>query len=249
MYFALSKVLWILFAPSHVLGWLTILSAVFFLSGFSRAGRTSCLMSCALLVLMGILPLGVWLVRPLEDWYPRANLPGRVDGILILGGGLDPDMLASRGAMGAGQGEARLISGVELVRRYPRARVVFSGGSGSVFGATATESQVAAYVFRQVGLAPNRVVLEDRSRNTWENFVFSKRLAHPQTHDVWVLATSAIQMPRAMEAARKVGWNVVPWPADYLTAPEGLSGYFDVPRNLDLVDAGFHEWVGLLVYR
>jgi uncharacterized SAM-binding protein YcdF (DUF218 family) len=59
-----------------------------------------------------------------------------------------------------------------------------------------------------------------------------------------------MHMPRSMAVAQKLGWQMVPWPSDYVTAP-GSNGAdpFDVGGNLGLTDYAVHEWMGILAYR
>jgi len=92
------------------------------------------------------------------------------------------------------------------------------------------------------------MILESHSRNTYENLLFSKAIVEPKPGEVWLLATSAMHMPRAMAIARKLDWPMTPWPSDYLTGPSG-GDLFNVVRNLACIDYVFHEWAGLLAYR
>ena len=248
-FFPAAKLGWLVFAPSHLLLWLALATALALIAGRARLGRGLAILTALLFIVFGMLPTGEWLARPLEDQYPRpATLPTRVDGILDLGGGLGTDILATRGAPAAALSEARLVSTFELARRYPNARVVFSGGWGRYPDATA-----AAYVFGQMGLDPKRLTLERRSRDTFENLLFSRRLVGPKPGEVWVLATSAIQLPRAMAVARQLGWPMVAWPTDYITRPKGgprpLADYINVTGNLERADAALHEQLGLVAYR
>jgi uncharacterized SAM-binding protein YcdF (DUF218 family) len=72
----------------------------------------------------------------------------------------------------------------------------------------------------------------------------------PGPGEVWLLDTSAIHMPRAMAVAGKLGWTMVPWPSDYVTAPGAdPTDLFDVGGNLGLTDYAMHEWIGMLAYR
>ena len=68
-----------------------------------------------------------------------------------------------------------------------------------------------------------------------------------------MLATSAIQMPRAMLVARRLGWTMIPWPTDYITRPGGaprpLAEYLNTAGNLLRADEALHEQLGLLAYR
>ena len=74
-------------------------------------------------------------------------------------------------------------------------------------------------------------------------------MIHPEPGQVWILATSAIQIPRAMEIAQKLQWRMTPWPTDYIAAPEAFSSDLSIPDNLQAVDTATHEWLGILVYR
>jgi uncharacterized SAM-binding protein YcdF (DUF218 family) len=248
-FFTLSKLFWLIFAPSHLLALTSIGAAILLTMKFERIGRRLAIASAVLFVVIGISPTGTWLTRPLEDRFPRPEWPSHIDGVLVLGGGLRTSILESRRAPATEMSEARLVSAYELARRYPGARVLFSGGSASVGGAKVTEAQAARYIFGQMGLSPKRLLLEDRSRNTWENILFSRKLAKPGPGETWVLATSAIHLPRAMRVAERMHWKMIPWPTDYLTAHNQPVGLADVSGNLTLVDDAVHEWIGLLAYR
>ena len=247
MFFLLAKAFWFVFAPSHLAVWLTAAGALLIAIRRDRAGRWCVWTGSALLLGLAYYPVGVWLMQPLENGVSPPRWPAHVDGILVLGGGLNSDILASRGAIGAADSEPRLVSAFALARRYPNARVVFSGGSAATVGGP--ETVPAKYIFTQMGLAPDRLVLEGESRDTWENFVFSKRLVKPKPSEVWVLCTSAYHMRRATQIAARVGWKVIPWPTDYVTA--GRNHYIpgDFPQNLERADLAVHEWLGLLAYR
>lgn len=249
MFFSVSKLFWFVFAPSHILIWMTAAAAVLLFLRRERIARWLVTGAAVLFVAFGILPAGVWLMHPIENQYSRPDWPAHVDGILVLGGGLDAPVLRSRGVIGVNGSVARLISAYELARRYPNARVIFSGGSWAVNGGKNSESIVAGHVFMQMGLAPDRLILEGKSRNTSENFIFSKNIAKPRPDEVWVLATSAFQMPRAMAIAKHVGWKMIPWPTDYMTARGGHYHFSEVPENLQRTDLAVHEWLGLLAYR
>jgi uncharacterized SAM-binding protein YcdF (DUF218 family) len=249
-FFTASKLFALLATPSHLLVFLTLLAALALILGQERAGRYLAVLSAALFAVVGVLPTYIWLARPLEDRFPRpAEWPSHVDGVLVLGGGLVTEILQSRGVSATETGESRLIAATELARRYPGARILFSGGSGELGGSDMSEAEAAQHVFAQMGLDPRRLILESRSRNTFENIVFSKAIAKPQADSVWLLATDALQMPRSMQVAQKQGWRMIAWPTDYATDRARWSGFLDVTGNLSGFDAATHEWIGLLVYR
>ena len=86
----------------------------------------------------------------------------------MLGGAVTPDIAAARNDVALNEAAERMTAAVELARRYPNARIIFSGGDGSlVYGGN--ESDAALRLFERLGLPPGRVELEDQSRNTFEN--------------------------------------------------------------------------------
>jgi uncharacterized SAM-binding protein YcdF (DUF218 family) len=95
-----------------------------------------------------------------------------------------------------------------------------------------------------------RVIAEDRSRNTVENAEFSKALAKPQPGERWLLVTSAYHMPRAIGIFREAGFDVEPYPVDWRTSGSGdaLRPFPTVGDGLRRTDTAVREWVGLLVY-
>ena len=237
-FFAASKLLWFAVEPSHLLVWIAILAAIF------RNRILAAIVALSLVLLLTV-PVGNWALRPLEDAYPRPDWPGHVDGILVLGEGLTGEVLASRGVPGIGQDGGTLLAAVALAKRYPDARLVFTGGSGELGGSVA-EARVAEHIFGELGLAP---LYEDKARNTYENLLFARDLAAPKDGETWLLVAEALHMPRAMAVARKLGWKLLPWPSDYLTLKDGQEGALSLALNLAHLDKAVHEAVGLLAYR
>jgi uncharacterized SAM-binding protein YcdF (DUF218 family) len=244
-FFPASKAFEFLAAPSHILLWLVIGAASGLLLGQIQLARVLGVAAAALFVLIGVTPLSSLLTRPLENRYPRRPLPAQITGIVTLGGGLGVSTLMDRGAPGTSASLDRLVSTYELARHHPEARIVFTGGWGRYADAIGARDD-----FLRMGLDPARLILEGRSRNTYENLAFTQALAQPRPGETWVLATSAIQLPRAMAVARRVGWTMIPWPTDYRTdtRPFWLGGWFAIGENLRLADEAAHEWIGLATY-
>lgn len=245
-YFA-SKLFWLVAAPATVLVVLAIIAAALLAIGRPRAARVVAIGAAAGFAVLGLLPSGKWLIKPLEDEYPRPDPPpAHVDGVVTLGGGLDAATMAARGALTLEPTLSRVVETYALARRYPGARVVFSGG-----GTPMPEAIAAKRIFDELGLPAGRLTLETRSRNTFENLLFTRDLVHPRAGEHWVLATSAYQMPRAMAVAERLGWTMIPWPTDYITGRRLASPFeeLDVGDNLRRVNIAVKEWIGLAVYR
>jgi uncharacterized SAM-binding protein YcdF (DUF218 family) len=248
MFFVLSKLFWLAFQPSNLILWLAIATAVLLAIGYRRAAERTAIAAAVLFVLIGYLPTWQLLMWPLENRYPRPQRPQHVDGIVVLSSGFRSGVLISRGAPATDYGTMRVVSAYRLARAFPKARVIFSGGSGALAGSRFPESLTARFLFLGMGLDPKRLALENKSRNTYENLLYSKRIARPKKGEAWVLATSAFHMPRAMAIAKALGWQMQPWPTDYQTRAHGIEWSLDIPTNLALTNIAFHEWIGLAVY-
>jgi len=251
MFFLISRVAENAFAPGTVLVLLLASGTILTSTRYRRLGLRLVWIVSACFAFILLFPVDHWLIKPLEDRFPRPSPPPYVDGIIVLSGGSLPGVLATRGVPPPMLATARYIAAAEALRHYPSARLVFSGGSGSLIDRGDEEADVARMVFNQLGVDESRVTYEDRSRNTWENLLFSKNLANPNVGETWLLVTSAIHMPRAVGVARSLGWDVIPWPSDYFTgADEGMlaTGLYFTNR-LPLLEAAIHEWLGLAVYR
>ncbi len=250
MFFWLSKILWAMAAPSNLLGGLLVVSAAGLFTRYSGMARRGLVLAAGLYVAFGSLPLGLEMLRPLENRFPRPTQMERLDGIIVLGGGMDEVISANRNLAQLAESGSRMSEAALLARRFPQARVVFTGGSGRMSAQTATEAEAARRFFLEQGLAPERLAFEDRSRNTWENAVLTRELVQPSPGERWALVTSAFHMPRSVGIFRKVGFEVIPFPADYNTLRERvrLTPSYEAGMGLHLLDRAVREYIGLAAY-
>src|SRR5690606_5665056 len=79
------------------------------------------------------------------------------------------------------------------------------------------DADTAPRLLEALGVGRERLILENQSRDTFENAQFTRRLVQPVEGETWLLLTSAFHMPRSMELFRKAGFQVTPWPVDYRT--------------------------------
>ncbi len=250
MFFWFSKILWAMAAPSNFIGALLVLSAVGLFTRFARQARFTAALAAVLYLSFGSLPLGLEMLRPLENRFPRPALPDRLDGIVVLGGAMDEVISADRSLAQLAESGTRMTEAALLARRFPEARLVFTGGSGRISEHAETEADAARRFFLDQGLAPERMAFEDRSRNTWENAVMTRDLVQPMAGERWALVTSAFHMPRSVGIFRKVGFDVIPFPADYntLRARVRLTPSYEAGLGLHLLDRAVREYIGLAAY-
>lgn len=251
MFFPVSKIFWLIAEPVTLLVLVAALGVLISFTRWARTGRRLCAVAVVGLLIVLFTPIGAALLRPLENRFPPppADLPAPT-GIIVLGGALDEAKSEARGQTILSDDGMRLIAGLELARRYPKAQLIFTGGSGSVLEER-PEAVGAQRFWLELGGPPERMIFEDRSRNTWENALFTRALAQPKPGDSWLLVTSAWHMPRAMGIFRRAGFRVIAYPVAYRT--------FDNERDwtrlaspsdrIGALDLAVREWVGLLAYR
>lgn len=251
MIFALSKVFWAIANPGNLLILGLLGGAAGAVSPWPRLRKLARGVLGVLLAAMlaiAVLPVGDWLISPLERRFPPLReLPGQVDGVIVLGGMINLEISAAHGRPELDRAADRLTAFVALARKYPEAKLVFTGGSGSLADSEHREADFAQDALRDLGVELARVLFERDSRNTHENALFTYARVAPGPEEFWLLITSASHMPRAVGVFRRVGWQVTPYPVDYYT--DGGSLRFDFQWGLEVFSTALREWIGLTAYR
>ena len=254
MFFLASKLFWLVVQPTTLLLVAFAMAATGLFTRFARSARRLLLATLLVAIACAFGPVMAIVTRPLENRFPRPPADmAAPDGIIVLGGGMAEGLSEARHALILNAFGSRMTEGVALARRFPNARLVFTGGSADLLGpGDVTEADVARRLFLALGLPPARLTFESRSRNTYENAVFTRDLVAPKPGERFLLVTSAFHMPRAMGVFRKAGFDVTAWPADYSTRP-GPGGYLrlgaDPAETMVMVDHAVKEWIGLAAYR
>lgn len=251
MFYFVSKILWFFLTPSTALVTLAIAGLALMRTRVAPIGWWMTASAAALMLLAGLSPLAYWIMRPLEERFPAFADDGKpIDGIIVLGGTFDTGPTLAHHQMALNETGERIVALGDLARRYPNARIVYSGG-GSEFARDYTpEATLLEQTIGELGLPPERVSYERASLNTAQNASESKALAQPKAGETWLLVTSAFHMPRAVGAFRAAGFDVVPYPVDYRTAGAAslTTPFAFVSQGLRLTDTGTKEWIGLVSY-
>ena len=116
----------------------------------------------------------------------------------------------------------RLDTAIKYLEENPETIVIVSGGKG--VNEPVTEARGMYEYLTKRGIEPERILLEEKSGNTWENLHYSSELLDLEK-DIVVLVTNNFHVFRARGIAKKMGY-------------ENLSGLaadsypFMVPNNL-----------------
>ncbi len=238
--------IWNLAGPSAVVLSVLLIGTVLMWTGHARLGRWLCAFGTACFLAVTFLPIDSWALMPLEQRFPPlTQMPAHVDGVIVLGGSFDDSVPDARGLPSLGDSSQRMVEFARLARLYPKARLVFTGGS-HVEPEKPAEADAAKQFMDDVGVDTRRIAFERLSRNTWQNALFSKDMIKPKPGETWLLVTSAVHTPRSVGIFRHVGWPVVADPAGYKE-----SGRYSVnfAEHMKRFDDAMHEWQGLVAYR
>ena len=235
-----------LLSPFIIFWVLIIFSFIFYRLhkyGFCRICAGAALVE---LFLFSSTPLPAVMVYDLETRYPVFNnkYVSNVN-ILVLGSG------HSRGAgltdvhKLSPNALARLAEGIRLYHKFPQCKMVLSGYPGSDTVSQAVVSSRAALL---LGVKPVDTLLLPKPSTTREEAIAYRNRF--DSADKFLLVTTALHMPRAIEAFTTQGLRPV-------AAPANLINSFDKPefswtpsvKKLEMSEKAIYEYAGILYYR
>lgn len=249
MFFLLSKVLDFLLLPTV---WLLALLITALLARPPQRRRWL----VAMLVLTLITTNSFLVNELLLAWecppVALAALPRHADAAVLLTGITDVNKSPHDRAY-LGPGADRLTHALWLYRAGRVRRILISGGSGAVLAKAHTEAQDLATLLRLAGVPNSAIILEEKSRNTRENALFTQQVvaARPEL-DTLILVTSAFHLRRAAGCFGKVGLRPLAFPAGYRsTDRRATPDFWLVPSPEALVNFSLltHEVTGWLMYK
>lgn len=251
MTFYISKIFWLLAQPLSLSLLLLTAGILAGLMGWNRIRMLSSVTAAAVLFLTLFTSTGAVVLQVLEDRIPRAELPAAGPTCIItLGGGFEAEVVTARGGFEMTQAGDRFVETLRLAMAFPQARILISGGDGSLSGAFEGDAVIGPRFFEAFGVPASRVIRETESRDTFENAGNTQELLKQNHLENCLLVTSAFHMPRSVGLFRKLGLVVLPWPTDYRTAGKASLG-LDLTQpstNAQLMTTALREWIGLAFY-
>ncbi|MFB9864328.1 YdcF family protein [Rufibacter immobilis] len=249
MFFVLSKLLQ--YAVSPLLWILGLL--VFGLISKKAPLNRNCLRAAVLLLLFFTNPFlsnEVWLA-----WEPAPVLMREVKtydaGIVLTG--VTEENKAPYDRVHYGEGPERILDAIQLYKTGRLKKIIISGGSGSLSAVTRTEASNLRQTALYAGVPAQDILLEERSRNTRENALYTQELlkGQPQLQKL-LLITSAFHMRRAQGCFDQAGLQTDPFPTDFRTHNRSFAVddlLIPDPEALQKWSNLIHEWVGYVTYK
>jgi uncharacterized SAM-binding protein YcdF (DUF218 family) len=132
-------------------------------------------------------------------YYSNRKAEDNVDYLIVLGAQV-------RGTTISKSLKKRLDTALEYLKDNPGTRVIVSGGQGP--GEDISEAEAMESYLLTNGVEENRIIKEDKSTNTNENILFSKKLI-PSDNASIAIVTNGFHIFRSLSIAKKQGLSRV----------------------------------------
>jgi uncharacterized SAM-binding protein YcdF (DUF218 family) len=246
----LTRIFWTLAQPVSLVWLLLALGLVLLWAKRRRLAGVSIGLATLVLFICSFTTFAYVILQPLEGRFVRPAEPAHIDGIVVLGGGMDTDVDTVRGGWALNRAGDRMVEALRLALRHPEAKILIAGGGSVLLSGQVSEAEAGARFFADFGIGRERLLLDDQSRNTEENAVNAKAVGQPKPGETWLLVTSAFHMPRSVGLFRRADFAVVPWPTDYMSTGNQSFGLKldEIAENLAISNVALREWAGLVGY-
>lgn len=187
------------------------------------------------------------LMRPLEYGYSRPEKP-EGDVIVVLSGGYYGTGGVFSASENLAPGTLERASAAFLLHKKTGLPLLVSGGAP--FSSRSEASATAAYL-TELGVPRDKIIVEEDSRDTFENAVFSRKLCAVKGYKKILLLTSAFHMPRAVLLFAGAGFtSIVPFPVSRHVVP-GADYFFRdwLPGTQGDLSRALNEYLGLVFYK
>ena len=151
--------------------------------------------------------------------------------------------------MSINAGVERLTKAFEIYNNNSKILILFSGFSQDLKPQGWSESDMAKKFFLEQGVKLENLIFENKSRNTFENIIYSKDIIKTNK-GTWGLITSASHMPRSYFGFKRQGLILEPISVDYRTGTSPIFWInFDIKKGLENWNIILHEVVGISYYK
>lgn len=252
MEFYVAKVVNYLLEPLYILSFfLIILILLLLFTNFKKITIFSAKFLLILFLFFGYTPLSNFLLNKLEDFIKPSKYPiQQLKGVIVLGGIFESGLKSKeRNDVSLNMGAERLTKALEIYNKNPKLLILFSGFSNELKPQGWSESDMAKKFFLEQGVRSENLIFENKSRNTFENIIYSKDIIK-NNMGTWGLITSAYHIPRSYFTFKKQGLVLEPISVDYRTGTSSIFWInFDIREGLVNWRLLFKEIFGVSYYK
>ena len=248
IFFFFSKILTIFIYPLPFVILLGIIS-IFFISG--KKNKIISSVPLIFLFIFSIFPVSQSLIGILEKDHPPIAIDSleKSDYIVVLGGAINI-LGYHRDRIEFGSSAERMTDAILLYKANKAEKIIFTGGSGILFQQNYNEAYYAKKFFLDFGIPQSDLIFEDKSKNTYENGVYTKEKISNFQNNKIILITSAFHMERSVRIFRKLGFQVQEYPTDYKMLMYDINFEYISPNTgyLEISTIAIKEIIGLIAY-
>ena len=252
MEFYIAKVANYLLEPLYILSFfLLILIFLLLFTNFKKLTIFSAKFLLILFLFFGYTPLSNFLLNKLEDFIKPSKYPvQQLKGIVVLGGSFNSGLQSKeRNEVSLNSSAERLTKVLEIYNKNPKILILFTGFSGELKPQGWSESDMAKKFFLEQGVRSENLIFENKSRNTFENIIYSKDIIK-NYKGTWGLITSASHMPRSYFGFKRQGLILEPIIVDFKTGTSPIFWIsFNIGSGLSNWSTLLHEVVGISYYK
>lgn len=189
------------------------------------------------------------LIRPLENNYPPLQEKVKADVIVILTAGLSDLSYHGLEHRPDSSSLERLVEGYQIYKQLSGVPVIISGGRADPTKPNISIGESLGRTAIALGIPKNNLLVEDDSVNTYEGALRVSAILKGKGQRV-VLVTSASHMARSVRLYKKVGFDVIPAPTNFIGEPISLNLYSFIPTAGSLTNSStaLYEYLSTLWY-
>jgi len=246
MIFILKKLITSAIVPPGCFIVMILISACF----LKKKSRIFALSLAVLLYCSSIEPFSNLLLLPLENAYSPFTFTSIKDGnaYVVLGGGVKDNVpdIEKKGMVG-NDALPRYVYAYRLYR-INRKPIIISGGK--IFKRS-SEAEIAKKLLLSLGVDKDDILIEEKSRDTFENAKHVKELTEKHGIKKIILVTSAFHMKRSMLIFDKFFKETIPCPTGYniSKADYDLLSFLPNASSMESTAIALKEYMGILFYR
>jgi uncharacterized SAM-binding protein YcdF (DUF218 family) len=252
MEFYIAKITNYLLDPLYILSFFLLILIFFLLfTNFKKLTIFSAKFLLILFLFFGYTPLSNFLLNKLEDFIKPSKYPvQQLKGIVVLGGSFNSGLQSKeRNEVLLNSSAERLTKVLEIYNKNPKILILFTGFSGELKPQGWSESDMAKKFFLEQGVGSENLIFENKSRNTFENIIYSKDIIK-NYKGTWGLITSASHMPRSYFGFKRQGLILEPIIVDFKTGTSPIFWIsFNIGSGLSNWSTLLHEVVGISYYK
>lgn len=248
--FAVKKILTPFIMPPGLFSIILLLTGLWLLyrRRSTAYGIFSLLLGC-LIWISATVPFSNFVMKPLEAGLAIPKRP-HADVIVVLGGGATDRVPDATGVgFPAPDSLGRLVTAARIQKSMDKPVIL---SSGQTFRHRIAEAPIARRILIDLGVPPDKIILEVKSRDTIENARYTREICERLGFRRPIIVTTACHMKRSVLSFQKAGMDVSVYPANFRyrhVCKYSWDDYLPDVGQMENVALALHEYIGLIFYK